>query len=71
MRHLGSKRQGIDLFSCPHLRLVDVRGEEDIQGVLTDNPVSWRQRHGSREDMKIRMGQLIEIQTILQGMNGA
>lgn len=46
--------------------------------MLADNPVSWGQRCGSREDMKTRMGELIGIQTLyrsaslnLQGMNGA
>lgn len=39
--------------------------------MFADNPVSWGQRRGSREDMKIRMGELIGIQNILQGMNGA
>lgn len=32
MIHLGSERQRINLSSCPHLRLVDVLGEEDRQG---------------------------------------
>lgn len=39
-------------------------------GVLADNPVSWGQRQGAREVMRMMMGELMGIQTILQETNG-
>lgn len=39
-------------------------------GMLADNPVSWGQRQGAREVMRMTMSDLMGIQTILQETNG-
>lgn len=39
-------------------------------GMLADNTVSWGQRQGAREVMRMTMSELMGIQTILQETNG-